>query len=90
MQTVAIIGHGYVGQAMTGFFRDHYNLVVVDTKFAGDIVEGQVGGTDPICTFTKDYRAANGADLVVVCLPTPRARKGVLRYLSCRRGVADD
>tara|TARA_B100000614_G_scaffold262909_1_gene300913 strand:+ start:417788 stop:418651 length:864 start_codon:yes stop_codon:yes gene_type:complete len=76
MQTVAIIGHGYVGQAMTGFFRDHYNLVVVDTKFAGDIVEGQVGGTDPICTFTKDYRAANGADLVVVCLPTPRDEKG--------------
>ena len=30
---IAVIGHGYVGQAVERFFKDHFEVVVYDTKY---------------------------------------------------------
>jgi len=72
---VAIVGHGYVGKAMAEFFESHYDLVVVDTKFTGpQSIRDEEFGRNHL--FTNDLSAANGCDLIVVCLPTPRSDDG--------------
>jgi len=74
MKNVAIIGYGYVGKAMVDFFQDHYNLVVVDIMF--NTSDSQLRQNVDKCEFTNDYNRANGADMVVICLPTPRDDNG--------------
>jgi len=71
---IAIIGNGYVGKAMAGFFEDHYDLVVVDKLFAGDISATRENGRKSL--FTSDYANADGCDLVIVSLPTPPKEDG--------------
>lgn len=77
MKKIAIIGEGYVGSSMRDFFKDHFNLVIVDKKYEGQ--SGKIVATEQhqrdmtavTQTYASSYEAANGCDLVVVCLPTP-------------------
>lgn len=55
-KTVAIIGYGYVGEAMARFFKDHFDVLVYDPKI----------GT---ASNTKEQINAK-ADMAVVCVPT--------------------
>lgn len=59
---IAIIGKGYVGQALEKFFRDHFELHFVDPKLTL-AMETQ-----------REY--ANGCDLAVVSVPTPMSEDG--------------
>lgn len=59
MKKIAIIGHGYVGNAVFNFFKDNvYDIVVVDPKYT-DYIEMQ--------------EKACEADFAVICVPTPEA-----------------
>ncbi len=58
MKKIAIIGHGYVGDAMFRFFTDHFELCVVDPKYDD---------------FEKKKVEANTADLAIICVPTPES-----------------
>jgi nucleotide sugar dehydrogenase len=52
---IAIIGHGYVGQAVERFFKDHFEIKIFDPKY-------DLSNTKEEC---------NACDLAVVCVPTP-------------------
>lgn len=61
MKKIAIIGHGYVGDAVFKFFENHFEVCVVDPKY-----------TD----FEAKKIEANTADFAVVCVPTPMGEDG--------------
>lgn len=77
MKTIAIVGEGYVGSAMREFFKDHFNLIIVDKKYEGQngrVINQELPQRDMASvtrTYASSYEAANGCDLVVICLPTP-------------------
>ena len=54
---IAIIGLGYVGNAMHSFFKDHYDVVFFDPAKKGSATKSEI----------------NDCDLGVVCVPTPMA-----------------
>jgi nucleotide sugar dehydrogenase len=56
MKTIAIIGRGYVGNAMFGFFENHYNMMTYDLN-------------PEVCTHSIE-EINEKADCAVVCLPT--------------------
>jgi UDPglucose 6-dehydrogenase len=58
---IAVIGHGYVGQAVEKFFENHFDMVVVDPKYN---------------TYEDDKLHANECDFAVVCVPTPMSDDG--------------
>lgn len=55
MNSVAIIGYGYVGRAVARFFEDHYETVIYDPYV------DEVAGT---------RSEVNACDLAVICVPT--------------------
>lgn len=66
---IAVIGYGYVGQAMTKFFRDHYPVSVYDpyrTDFP-DLWE---------CPIIRSAEEVNKHDVGVICVPTPTTEGG--------------
>jgi len=65
MKTIAIIGHGYVGKAMKGFFQDNYEILIFDPAY--------IGSNGPEET-KKEINER--ADLAVICVPTPSAEDG--------------
>lgn len=69
MKSLAIIGYGYVGKAMTEFFSKHYNVMVHDTMY--DESHGTQFGVNFV-----DMETARHCDLAVVCVPTPSAASG--------------
>ena len=52
---VAIVGYGYVGRGMHQLLENHYEVLIHDPQYAE--------------SHTKDE--INGADLAVICVPTP-------------------
>lgn len=62
-KAIAIIGHGYVGQAVHNFFKDHFETVVVDPKYP---------------EIDQQKAAANRCDFAVVCVPTPMQDNGAV------------
>ena len=78
MKRVAIVGEGYVGKAMKDFFADHFELVIIDIKYKevaanGAVTANKPSDGGPAQTFSHKYEDANGCDLVVISLPTPRS-----------------
>ncbi len=61
MKKIAVIGHGYVGDAIFKFFGNHFDTCVVDPKY-----------TD----FEAKKLEANDCDLAIVCVPTPMSEDG--------------
>lgn len=61
-KTVAIIGYGYVGKAVHGFFKDHFNVLIYDI--------GQ-----PDISASKE-EINKKADLAVISVPTPMGKDG--------------
>lgn len=61
-KTVAVIGYGYVGKAVTSFFKDHFNVLIYDIA-------------QPAISATKD-EINNKADLAVISVPTPMGKDG--------------
>ena len=61
MKKIAIIGHGYVGQAVSNFFEDHFDLTIVDPKYFSNDNEG----------FEQVKKYANECEFAVICVPTP-------------------
>ncbi len=87
--SVAIVGHGYVGKAMFNFFKNHYDLIVVDTIYRRTATLPTDVGYDhastnyiPIpedsmrTTYTSHYPDANGCKLAVISLPTQQLEDG--------------
>jgi len=70
MMRIAIIGEGYVGTAMKEFFADHYELVVIDVRYEEPLY------SEGVITHSPHMHDADGCDLTVVCLPTPRSEDG--------------
>lgn len=79
MKKIAIIGHGYVGQAVERFFNKHFKVVVYDPKYFTGIQPDRTIQSDEDVTilFNEDIETnkseANGCDLAVICVPTPEA-----------------
>lgn len=63
-KTVAIIGYGYVGKAVSSFFEGRYNVINYDPAFP-DFNEEE----------NQKYVNEN-ADLAIICTPTPSAEDG--------------
>lgn len=80
---IAIIGEGYVGKAMKDFFADHYELIVVDIR------HNEMKNTDEDITYTPDYKDADGCDLAVICLPTPRGDDGTCDTSLVEKAIRD-
>lgn len=64
-KTVAIIGHGYVGKAVEGFFKDRYDIMIFDPAYVGSGSYGDI---------KKEINEK--ADLAVICAPTPSREDG--------------
>lgn len=61
MKKIAIIGHGYVGQAVERFFKDHFLIEIVDPKYPD----------------LQDHKKeANKCEFAVICVPTPMREDG--------------
>tara|TARA_Y100000310_G_scaffold233246_1_gene236114 strand:- start:506 stop:1345 length:840 start_codon:yes stop_codon:yes gene_type:complete len=71
MPKVVCVGFGYVGKAMYGFFKDHYDVCFYDPFFSKKpaIYDGQQ-------YFSVAQEEANSCDLGLVCVPTPMAHDG--------------
>lgn len=70
MKKIAIVGHGFVGQAIERFFDDdRFFISVFDPKF-GQRAEG---GNRIFGTTQEDV---NACDLAIVCVPTPSREDG--------------
>lgn len=65
MKTIAIIGYGYVGKAMEGFFKDNYDMMIFDPAYVGTMPMEQM----------KD-EINSKADMAVICVPTPSSEDG--------------
>jgi len=75
MKTILICGFGYVGQAMTDFFKNHYQIEVYDPLLFGE------QNAVKVRQFKNRYRGLQVTrcenfsekkyDLAVVCVPTP-------------------
>jgi UDPglucose 6-dehydrogenase len=74
---IAIIGHGYVGQAVERFFKDHFDVVTIDPK------------EDQDQQYRDKQREINEtADLAVVCVPTPMSADGSVDLSIIRETLA--
>ena len=77
---VGIVGYGYVGKAITRFFKEHYILKIYDPPYIkANKLEGvreEHKGED--ITFTTSKEDMNSCDLVVVCVPTPSGDDGTV------------
>jgi UDPglucose 6-dehydrogenase len=86
----AIIGGGYVGQAMSHFFM-HGNDVITYDPPAGRFIQWKVGHPDTIRdeVLYPDQEGAlamvQAADLAVICVPTPQAEDG-----SCDTSIVEE
>lgn len=65
------VGFGYVGKAMYGFFKDHYDVCFYDPFFTKNAADYK---GEKLFSVTKDE--ANRCDLGLVCVPTPMADDG--------------
>ena len=65
-KNIAIVGYGYVGKAMSEFFKNHYHVGVYDVV--------DVDLKDGLEKYTKDQ--VNKSDLVLVCVPTQQKENG--------------
>jgi len=76
MKKIAIIGHGYVGKAVTKFFKDHFEVMVYDPMYIekNSLEEKRDGNV----FFTTDKEKINTCDLGVICVPTPMGEDGVV------------
>lgn len=68
MKKVAIIGYGYVGQAVEKFFKNHFDIVVYDPKYYP--LDCGISIDDWII---KTKKLVNDCHLAVVSVPTPMA-----------------
>jgi len=71
MPKVVCVGFGYVGKAMYGFFKDHYDVCFYDPFFSKTAAEYQGSLFHSV---TKEV--ANSCDLGLICVPTPMAADG--------------
>lgn len=62
MKKIAIIGHGYVGQAIEKLFKNYYELVIVDPRHDTPI--------------KRQKELANECELGIICVPTPKKENG--------------
>lgn len=73
---IAVIGHGYVGQAMSSFFEKHYEIKVLDPKYylSGCNIPKAALNTDTYISWQPEDM--NDCDIAIVCLPTQPAQDG--------------
>jgi len=72
---IAIVGYGYVGKAMSEFFKNHYEVGVYDVN--------DVDLKDGLVKFSKDE--VNKADLALICVPTQQKENG-----RCDTSIVED
>ncbi len=73
MKTIAVIGYGYVGKAVTQFFKDHFTVIARDI---GKEYHFENRKEESRIVTDNDWSAVNGADLAIVCVPTPMREDG--------------
>jgi len=64
IQTVGIIGQGFVGRALTGSFLSHYHIATYDK------VHEDLSTHKNVCSLSRD------CELIFVCVPTPMREDG--------------
>src|SRR6187455_2634658 len=74
MKKVAVIGHGYVGKQMARMLSHSHDVIAYDKDFVMDEVERE--GNCDLYRTTGDKQKTQGADLAVICVPTPMAPDG--------------
>ena len=82
---IAIVGHGYVGQAMDAFFRDHYPIKILDPKYYFSGCSIPKAATHPIKYVSYEPADMNDCDVAIVCLPTQSTADG-----SCDTSLVED
>lgn len=74
MKSIAVIGHGYVGKAIKEYFKDHFDLVIVDPlgNFTSEKGQAQISQQSDDKEFLEKHmrELANACDLAVICVPT--------------------
>lgn len=78
MKKIAIIGHGYVGNAVERFFNNHFDVNVYDPKYFGKEIDRVVSSDEHTIFLNSDNIEenkinANACDLAIICVPTPEA-----------------
>lgn len=84
MKKVAIIGYGYVGQAMGRFFRAHSQIVVHDPP-DDNFFTGYPNAVQRWQDESQSEELVNDCDLAIVCVPTPQAPDG-----SCDTSIVEE
>ncbi|MFA6339226.1 MAG: hypothetical protein WCW87_04210 [Candidatus Paceibacterota bacterium] len=71
MKKVAIVGYGYVGQAVARFFNSHYEVLAYDPHLK------KIAKVENI-TLCNNKAKINKCDLAIVSVPTPMGKNGVV------------
>ncbi|MEA1929914.1 MAG: hypothetical protein U9M92_03510 [Patescibacteria group bacterium] len=69
MKKIAVIGNGYVGKAVTQFFKGHFEVITRDIDKEYLYKDGQEKITN--IKNKRNWKNVNSADFVVICVPTP-------------------
>jgi nucleotide sugar dehydrogenase len=74
---VGIAGYGYVGKAVASFFKNHYEVRVYDPL--------PQSSDDTLISLSNEKKILDGADLIVICVPTPMKTDG-----ACDTSMVED
>jgi len=77
MKKIAIIGDGYVGNAMFLFFSKHYS-VIVKGEADYDISFNENAKNDETVQSPVNKNEINKCDFAVICVPTPMGDDGIV------------
>jgi len=70
-KSVAIIGNGYVGQAMHNVFKDHFDTLVIDKEYYVTIDGERIDFIDDAHRVRIKDSINENVSLAVICVPTP-------------------
>ncbi len=82
---IALYGYGYVGRALYRFLKSHYDVMVIDPFVDFDALKNSDDPDYPEL-WSKEYKAADGIEHAVVCVPTPTGSDG----WRCDTSIAED
>ncbi|MGC9599093.1 MAG: hypothetical protein ABSE18_01785 [Minisyncoccia bacterium] len=76
-KVVGVVGYGYVGKAVSNFFKNHYEVRAYDPLAKS--------ADDPLISFSNEKKILDGCDLIVICVPTPMREDG-----TCDTSMVED
>jgi nucleotide sugar dehydrogenase len=88
-KSIVVIGYGYVGKAIVDMFKDHYRVVVYDTRKIEEHEYPHDIKTKDII-FVEDLEHVHKADLAVICVPTPMKEDYPDEFKPCDVSLVED